>query len=48
LWVYRSADENCSSFIKESQVALQGHKGSIEDIQWSPSQEHVLATCSSD
>ena len=48
LWTYRPADENCSSFIKETQVGLQGHKGPIEDIQWSPSQEHVLATCSSD
>ena len=48
LWTYRPADENCSSFIKETQVGLQSHKGAIEDIQWSPSQDHVLATCSSD
>ena len=48
LWIYAPSDENCSSFVKESQVALQGHKDSIEDIQWSPSQEHVLATCSVD
>ena len=32
LWIYAPSDENCSSFIKESQVALQGHKDSIEDI----------------
>lgn len=32
LWLYTPADENCSSFIKETQVGLQGHKGSIEDI----------------
>lgn len=37
LWLYTPADENCSTFIKETQVGLQGHKGSIEDIQWSPS-----------
>lgn len=48
LWLYVPADENCSTFIKETQVGLQGHKGSIEDIQWSPSQEQVLATCSVD
>ena len=48
LWVYAPADENCSSFVKESQVALQGHKDSIEDIQWSPMQADVLATCSVD
>jgi len=29
-------------------VGLQGHKASIEDIQWSPSQAQVLATCSVD
>lgn len=48
LFVYTAADENCSSFVKETQVGLQSHKASIEDIQWSPSQEHVLATCSVD
>jgi ribosome assembly protein RRB1 len=48
LWIYAPADQNCSSFVKETQVGLQGHKASIEDIQWSPSQEHVLATCSVD
>lgn len=37
LWVYAAADQNCSSFVKETQVGLQSHKGSIEDIQWSPS-----------
>ena len=37
LWLYTSADETCSAFVKETQVGLQGHKGSIEDIQWSPS-----------
>jgi len=36
LWLYQSADETCSSFVKESTVGLQGHKDSIEDVQWSP------------
>jgi ribosome assembly protein RRB1 len=27
---------------------LQGHKGSIEDLQWSPTQANVIASCSSD
>ena len=48
LWVYAPANETCSAFVKETQVALQGHKGSIEDLQWSPAQEHVLASCSVD
>ena len=48
LWLYAPADENCSSWVKETGNALQGHKDSIEDIQWSPMQTDVLATCSVD
>ena len=48
LMVYAPADETCSTFVKETQSALQGHKDSIEDIQWSPMQADVLATCSVD
>jgi len=46
--LYTPADENCSSFVKETQVGLQSHKKSVEDVQFSPSQEHVLASCSVD
>lgn len=48
IWLYLPADENCSSFVKETQVGLQSHKKSVEDVQFSPSQEHVLASCSVD
>jgi ribosome assembly protein RRB1 len=37
IWLYTPADEGCSSFVKELQVGLQGHKKSVEDVQFSPS-----------
>ena len=48
LMLYMPADETCSAFVKETAVGLQSHRDSIEDIQFSPVQEHVLATCSAD
>ena len=52
LEIYIPTDENCSDFIlcskPETTNPLLGHINSIEDIQWSPHQENVLASCSVD
>lgn len=47
LSMVRPVDEMCSDFAK-SQNVFQAHQTSIEDIQFSPLQAHVLATSSSD
>ena len=44
---YSPTDENCSDFIKQDKI-LKGHSASVEDIQWSPEQEYVLASASVD
>ncbi|KAI8908479.1 WD40-repeat-containing domain protein [Gorgonomyces haynaldii] len=36
-----------SGFVTE-QAPFQGHKSSVEDLQWSPSQGNVFASCSAD
>lgn len=38
---------NSSAWTTESQ-AFQGHTQSVEDLQWSPSEENVFASCSVD
>jgi ribosome assembly protein RRB1 len=49
--IYKSTDDSCSDWVLEGGNnfgTLKGHKGSIEDIIWSPVQAHVLASCSVD
>lgn len=47
IFLYEPTDSSFTGF-KMHQKPLKGHKGSVEDLQFSPKQEHVLASCSVD
>jgi len=44
--IYKPKDENISDIILSGD--LSGHGDSVEDIQWSPNEENVLASCGID
>lgn len=47
IFLYEPTDAEFSEFVM-NEKPLQGHKGPVEDLQFSPRQEHVLASCSVD
>ena len=47
IYIYKPKDSNISDIILYDNPLI-GHNDSVEDIQWSPNEENVLASCSID
>ena len=44
MFLYTPVDENCSDWIKNEHPYII-HENSVEDIQFSPKEEYMIASC---